>query len=91
MSTRFAVFGLVLAGILASAFVSLQSGQPSLLEVFFWLGVILVDLRRRAVALRRPRPARRTRAGAPLLGGPHRVQGAARGAPHRRVGTRRPR
>ena len=42
MSTRFAVFGLVLAGILASAFFSLQSGQPSLLEVFAWLGVILV-------------------------------------------------
>ena len=42
MSTRFAVFGLVLAGILASAFASLQSGQSSLLEVFFWLGVILI-------------------------------------------------
>jgi hypothetical protein len=42
MSTRFAVFGLVLVGIIASAFFSLQSGQPSLLEVFAWLGVILV-------------------------------------------------
>jgi hypothetical protein len=42
MSTRFAVFGLVLAGIVAGACVSLQSGTPSLLEVFAWLGVILV-------------------------------------------------
>jgi hypothetical protein len=42
MSTRFAVFALVLAGIIAGAYVSLQSGQPSLLEVFFWLGVMLV-------------------------------------------------
>lgn len=48
MGMRFVVFGLILAGILASAFVSLQSGQSSVLEVFFWLGLILVTC---AVAL----------------------------------------
>ena len=42
MGMRFVVFGLILAAILASAFVSLQSGQSSVLEIFFWLGAILV-------------------------------------------------
>ena len=42
MGARFAVFGLVLAGILACAFTSLQSGQSSVLEILFWLGLILV-------------------------------------------------
>ena len=35
MGMRFVVFGLILAAILASAFVSLQSGQSSVLEIFF--------------------------------------------------------
>ena len=42
MGARFAVFGLALAGILACAFTSLQSGQSSVLEIFFWLALILV-------------------------------------------------
>ena len=42
MGTRFVVFGLALAGILACAFVSLQSGQSSVLEIFVWLALILV-------------------------------------------------
>jgi hypothetical protein len=42
MGMRFVVFGLILACILASAFFSLQSGQSSVLEIFFWLGAILV-------------------------------------------------
>lgn len=48
MGMRFVVFGLILAAILASAFVSLQSGQSGVLEIFFWLGAILVTC---AVAL----------------------------------------
>lgn len=48
MGMRFVVFGLLLAAILGSAFVSLQSGQSSVLEIFFWLGAILVTC---AVAL----------------------------------------
>lgn len=42
MSARFAGFGLALAGIMACAFASLQSGQSSILEIFFWLALILV-------------------------------------------------
>lgn len=42
MGTRFAVFALVLAGVLVCAFFSLKSGQSSVLEVFVWLGLILV-------------------------------------------------
>ncbi len=45
---RFVVFGLILVGIVASAYVSLQAGQSSVLQVFFWLGLILVTC---AVAL----------------------------------------
>ncbi|MBX9590491.1 MAG: hypothetical protein K2X43_14385 [Hyphomonadaceae bacterium] len=42
MGMRFVIFGLVLAGILASAFVSLRSAETGVLAVFFWLAVILV-------------------------------------------------
>jgi hypothetical protein len=45
---RFAVFGLIVAGILACAFFSLRSGQSSVLEIFLWLGALLVTC---AVAL----------------------------------------
>jgi len=48
MGTRFAIFGLAVAGILACAFVSLRTGQSSVLEIFFWLGALLVTC---AVAL----------------------------------------
>jgi hypothetical protein len=48
MGARFAVFGLILAAILACAFASLHAGQSSVLEIFLWLGLILVTC---AVAL----------------------------------------
>lgn len=48
MGARFVIFGLVLAGIVASAFVSLRTGQSGVLEIFVWLALILVTC---AVAL----------------------------------------
>jgi hypothetical protein len=42
MGTRFWVFGLVLACILASAFVSLRAGESTVLELFGWLALVLV-------------------------------------------------
>lgn len=42
MGTRFAVFGLVLIGLLACSFLSLRSGESSVLEIFLWLGALLV-------------------------------------------------
>jgi hypothetical protein len=42
MDGRFITFGLALAAILACAVASLQTGESSVLEVVFWLGLILV-------------------------------------------------
>jgi hypothetical protein len=42
MGARFVGFGLGIIAIVACAFASLQSGQSSVLEVFFWLALILV-------------------------------------------------
>ena len=48
MNTRFIVFGLILVAILACAFVSLRSEQSGVLDIFLWLGLLLVTC---AVAL----------------------------------------
>jgi hypothetical protein len=42
MGMRFVAFALALAGILASAFASLRSGNSDVIEIFGWLGAILV-------------------------------------------------
>ena len=92
MGMRFVVFGLILAAILASAFDQSAVGPVErVLEIFFWLGAILVTC---GVALW-PFAGRDQRAELELerqtWAERQRVQGAARSASHRHVGPRRPR
>lgn len=48
MSARFWISAVVLAGVAAGAFFSLRSGESSLINLFVWLGLLLVTC---AVAL----------------------------------------
>lgn len=42
MSARFWISSVFLVGVVVGAFVSLRAGEPGLIDIFVWLGLILV-------------------------------------------------